>query len=185
MTHAHGGCLGFCGRGRAWHATKRGGEARAAGDPPMPESGNRPPGMRRDRRQPRRTGELKHLSTRSPKVTTRPGVAASETGWAQTIRVVDRAWPGPGSGCGAVPRRQATSHRAGAGTGRRWKPRPERVRVPYGNPPAPGARCPSTTGTSWRPVGSGVAHHPRQRSRRTPIVHEYREGQVKSPPGGE
>jgi hypothetical protein len=80
MTNAHGGCLGCRSRGRAWHATKRGGEARAAGEPPMPEWGNLRRGDPSGLREETRRGELKHLSTRTPKVTTRPVVAASELG---------------------------------------------------------------------------------------------------------
>ena len=136
------------------------------------------------RRQP---GELKHLSTpRRGNQTETPPVAASERGPAQTGRSAKRAdvaRPGlrarrpvaaPTGGSHKAASQRKT-HGKARGTGleprtRSWLPPGSRPRVP------PGTR---------NPAGSRGDRPPRLSTPLRPTVDQYREGKVKSTPGGE
>ena len=132
-------------------------------------------------------GELKHLSTpRRGNQTETPPVAASERGPAQTGRSAKRAdvaRPGlrarrpvaaPTGGSHKAASQRKT-HGKARGTGleprtRSWLPPGSRPRVP------PGTR---------NPAGSRGDRPPRLSTPLRPTVDQYREGKVKSTPGGE
>ncbi len=66
-----------------------------------------------------------------------------------------------------------------------WKAAPQRVRVPYATLDAAGWRArPSITGHE-KPCENPGGPPPKANYADSPIVHEYREGTVKSTPGGE
>ena len=186
---ASGGCLGAVGRGRAWYAARSRGEGRTPDEPRMPEWSN-PPGVipwhPAGAGGPR--GELKHPSTPRNRQDS----------------------PSSGERTGSSPNRSRLSGQrayAGAGVERptRWTSRcvvpPERAKT---REQPSGLERPATEGESpvgdarGAPGGCGVVSttraveprgklgrpRPKAKYRRRPIVNEYREGKVKSTPGG-
>ena len=132
-------------------------------------------------------GELKHLSTpRRGNQTETPRVAASERGPAQTGRRAKaaavarpglrarRAGPAGPAGSHKGPAQRKT-HGKARGTG--LEPRTRRQA-----PPGPRPRVPPGT---RNPAGSRGDRPPRLSTPLRPTVDQYREGKVKSTPGGE
>jgi hypothetical protein len=127
MPNAHGGCLGVD-RARkvvARHERLRGGarSRRSSGDRIGQPAAGRTGGTPAPAGAGEPAGELKHLSTRRPKVTTRPGVAASETGTGPNGRVQTTP-EGAGRGRVVGPRgeRPLALRRARPPSRTRWKP---------------------------------------------------------------
>ena len=183
---AHGGCLGAGSRRRARQAAKVLGEPHTGLDPRVPEWGN-PAWEARLSRKGRQPGELKHLSTpRRGNQTETPRVAASERGPAQTGRRAKaaavarpglrarRAGPAGPAGSHKGPAQRKT-HGKARGTG--LEPRTRRQA-----PPGPRPRVPPGT---RNPAGSRGDRPPRLSTPLRPTVDQYREGKVKSTPGGE
>ena len=110
---------------------------------------------------------------------------ANETGTAQTRST---EWPAGLCGVGVGRRRRGrrlTPRTAGAASDERfWKGRPERVRVPSSKTLGRVALILSTTGHE-ESGGKPGRPLPKAKYLPRPIVDKYREGKVKSTPGGE
>ena len=150
----------------------------------MGEPSRRGPATRASGGQP---GELKHLSTpRRGNQTETPRVAASERGPAQTGRRAKAAAvarpglrarrPGPAGPGG--------SHKGACGRKTHGKARGKGLEPRTRSMPPPGARPGVPPGTR-NPAGSRGDRPPRLSTPLRPTVDQYREGKVKSTPGGE
>ena len=184
---AHGGCLGAGSRRRARQAAIVPGEPHTGFDPGVPEWGNPAGEGLLPTQCGRQPGELKHLSTpRRGNQEETPPVAASERGPAQTgarVQACGRCRPGVEDAASgprtARPQSQSTCPAEDA-----WEGARHRVRAPYAKARACGPQSGVPPGTR-NPAGSRGDRPPRLSTTLRPTVHEYREGKVKSTPGGE
>ena len=183
---AHGGCLGAGSRRRARQAAIVPGEPHTGLDPGVPEWGNpagegllptlweatggtetsKYPEERKSRRDPpssgERTGASPNRGARKACGRCRPGVEDAASG-PRTAR----------------PQSQSTCPAEDA-----WEGARHRVRAPYAKARACGPQSGVPPGTR-NPAGSRGDRPPRLSTTLRPTVHEYREGKVKSTPGGE
>ena len=183
---AHGGCLGAGSRRRARQAAIVPGEPHTGFDPGVPEWGNpagegllptqweatggtetsKYPEERKSNRDPpssgERTGASPNRGARKACGRCRPGVEDAASG-PRTAR----------------PQSQSTCRAEDA-----WEGARDRVRAPYAKARACGPQSGVPPGTR-NPAGSRGDRPPRLSTTLRPTVHEYREGKVKSTPGGE
>ena len=145
IPRAHGGCLGAGSRRRARQAAISCGEAQTAFDPQIPEWGNPRgampayPHLNQIGCEEATGGTETSKYPEEEKSTEIPGVAASETGPAQTrarVKACRRFRAGVvGRGAPGLHPRAAVRNRGGSGTA--WEGRRNRVRAPYAKPPRP------------------------------------------------
>ena len=132
-------------------------------------------------------GELKHLSTpRKGNQAETPRVAASERGPAQTggaLRACARRAAGV-EDASPAPRTVRPGSQTCWGAEDAWEGARHRVRAPYAHPAGPGTRSRVPPGTR-NPAGSRGDRPPRLSTPLRPTADQYREGKVKSTPGGE
>ena len=186
VSRAHGGCLGAGSRRRARQAAIVPGEPHTGFDPGVPEWGNpagegllptqweatggtetsKYPEERKSNRDPpssgERTGASPNRGARKACGRCRPGVEDAASG-PRTAR----------------PQSQSTCPAEDA-----WEGARNRVRAPYAKARACGPQSGVPPGTR-NPAGSRGDRPPRLSTTLRPTVHEYREGKVKSTPGGE